>query len=92
MAKLPFYFKDTKNYFKNGKLWIDFKISNFGIFCLIIDCLIRKLFRKKMKILKIISALISVFYVSLLLGIIYIIRGILLGIKLWYITYFIKKI
>jgi hypothetical protein len=45
MAKLPFYFRDVKNYVKNGKLWIDFKISNFGIFCLIIDCLIRKLFR-----------------------------------------------
>lgn len=46
MAKLPFYFRDVKSYFKNGKLWVDFKISNFGILCLIIECLIRKLFRK----------------------------------------------
>jgi hypothetical protein len=47
MAKLPFYFKDVKNYVKNGKLWVDFKISNIGILCLIIDCLIKKLIRIK---------------------------------------------
>jgi hypothetical protein len=47
MAKLPFYFRNVKSYFKNGKLWIDFKISNFGIFCLIINYLIRKLLKNE---------------------------------------------
>jgi hypothetical protein len=46
MAKLPFYFKDVKCYSKNGKLYTDFKISNLGILCLIIDCRIRKILKK----------------------------------------------
>lgn len=45
MAKLPFYFRDVKSYTKNGQLWVDFKISTFGILCLIIDCLIRNVFK-----------------------------------------------
>jgi len=49
MAKLPFYFKNVKTYYKNGQLWVDFKISNFGIIFLVIHCLIKKLFRLKEK-------------------------------------------
>jgi hypothetical protein len=49
MAKLPFYFKNVKTYYKNGQAWVDFKISNFGIIFLVIHCLIKKLFRIKEK-------------------------------------------
>jgi len=43
--KLPFYFRKSKPYIKDGKLWIEIKMNNFDKLCLAVSFIIGRIIK-----------------------------------------------